>query len=72
VFQLKATPAEYKASLDRTIAKGWPVLDESGTSRAARQCYWRAIVTPETMAAKATCDATPILQASFRLECIQP
>jgi hypothetical protein len=27
----KATPAEYKAGLDRAIAEGWLVLHESGT-----------------------------------------
>jgi hypothetical protein len=31
LFELKATPAEYKAGLDRAIAKGWLVLHESGT-----------------------------------------
>jgi hypothetical protein len=31
LFQLKATPAEYKAGLDRAIEKGWLVLHESGT-----------------------------------------
>jgi hypothetical protein len=31
LFQLTATPAEYKAGLDRAIANGWPVLHESGT-----------------------------------------
>jgi hypothetical protein len=31
LFELKATPAEYKAGLDRAIEKGWLVLHESGT-----------------------------------------
>jgi hypothetical protein len=31
LFQEKATPAEYKAGLDRAIANGWLVLHESGT-----------------------------------------
>jgi hypothetical protein len=31
LFQLKATPAEYEAGLDRAIANGWLVLHESGT-----------------------------------------
>ncbi len=31
LYQLKATPAEYKAGLDRAIANGWLVLHESGT-----------------------------------------
>jgi hypothetical protein len=31
LFQLKATPAEYKAGLDRAIEKGWLELHESGT-----------------------------------------
>jgi hypothetical protein len=31
LFQAKATPAEYKAGLDRCIEKGWLVLHESGT-----------------------------------------
>ena len=31
LFQLKATPAEYKAGLDRAIEKGWLLLHESGT-----------------------------------------
>jgi hypothetical protein len=31
LFQLKGTPAEYKAGLDRAIEKGWLVLHESGT-----------------------------------------
>jgi hypothetical protein len=31
LFELKATPAEYKAGLERAIAKGWLELDESGT-----------------------------------------
>jgi hypothetical protein len=31
LFQLKASPAEYKAGLDRAIANGWLVLHESGT-----------------------------------------
>ena len=41
LFQLKGTPAEYKAGLDRAIANGWLVLHESGafvrfTRRRAR------------------------------------
>jgi hypothetical protein len=31
LFEHKATPAEYKAGLDYTIAKGWLELDRSGT-----------------------------------------
>jgi hypothetical protein len=31
LYQLKGTPAEYKAGLDRAIAKGWLILHESGT-----------------------------------------
>ena len=31
LYQLKGTPAEYKAGLDRAIANGWLVLHESGT-----------------------------------------
>jgi hypothetical protein len=31
LFQLKATPSEYKAGLDRAIERGWLVLHESGT-----------------------------------------
>jgi hypothetical protein len=31
LFDLKATPAEYKAGLRRAIEKGWLVLHESGT-----------------------------------------
>jgi hypothetical protein len=31
LFQLKGTPAEYKAGLDLAIAKGWLRLHESGT-----------------------------------------
>jgi hypothetical protein len=31
LFAEKATPAEYKAGLDRAIEKGWLVLHESGT-----------------------------------------
>jgi hypothetical protein len=31
LFQLKATPAEYKGGLDRAIEKGWLTLHESGT-----------------------------------------
>ena len=31
LYQLKGTPAEYKAGLDYAIAKGWLVLHESGT-----------------------------------------
>ena len=31
LFQLKATPAEYKAGLDRAIVNGWLMLHESGT-----------------------------------------
>jgi hypothetical protein len=31
LFELKATPAEYKAGLDRAIAEGWFELHESGT-----------------------------------------
>jgi hypothetical protein len=30
-YQLKGTPAEYKAGLDLAIAKGWLWLHESGT-----------------------------------------
>ena len=33
LFELKATPAEYKAGLDLAIAKGW-----LGFTRAARSC----------------------------------
>jgi hypothetical protein len=31
LFELKATPAEYKTGLDYAIAKGWLDLDRSGT-----------------------------------------
>jgi len=31
LYQLKGTPAEYKAGFDRAIAKGWLILHESGT-----------------------------------------
>src|SRR6201981_3271481 len=31
LFELKGTPAEYKAGLDRAIKKGWLELHESGT-----------------------------------------
>jgi hypothetical protein len=31
LFELKGTPAEYKAGLDYAIAKGWLELHESGT-----------------------------------------
>jgi hypothetical protein len=31
LYQLKGTPAEYKAGLERAIAKGWLWLHESGT-----------------------------------------
>jgi len=31
LFELKGTPAAYKAGLDRAIAKGWLWLHESGT-----------------------------------------
>jgi hypothetical protein len=31
LFQLKGTPAEYKAGLDHAITKGWLWLHESGT-----------------------------------------
>jgi hypothetical protein len=31
LFQLKGTPAEYKAGLDYAIAKGWLIIHESGT-----------------------------------------
>jgi hypothetical protein len=31
LFEHKASPAEYKAGLDLAIARGWLVLDRSGT-----------------------------------------
>jgi hypothetical protein len=31
LHELKGTPAEYKAGLDLTIARGWLTLDRSGT-----------------------------------------
>ena len=31
LYQLKGTPAEYKAGLERAIANGWLWLHESGT-----------------------------------------
>jgi hypothetical protein len=31
LFELKATPAEYKAGLDLAIERGWLFLHESGT-----------------------------------------
>lgn len=31
LFELKGTPAEYKAGLTRAIEKGWLALHESGT-----------------------------------------
>ena len=31
VYQLKGTPAEYRAGLERAIANGWLWLHESGT-----------------------------------------
>jgi hypothetical protein len=42
LFQLKATPAEYKAGLDLAIERGWMDLHESGTfvrfTRPVRTC----------------------------------
>ena len=31
IYQLKGTPAKYKAGLERAIANGWLRLHESGT-----------------------------------------
>ncbi len=31
LFELKGTPAEYRAGLERAIANGWLLLHESGT-----------------------------------------
>ena len=31
IYEMKGTPAEYKAGLDRAIANGWLWLHESGT-----------------------------------------
>jgi hypothetical protein len=31
LYELKGTPAEYKAGLNRAIEKGWLVMHESGT-----------------------------------------
>jgi hypothetical protein len=31
LFELKGTPAEYRAGLARAIANGWLLLHESGT-----------------------------------------
>ena len=31
LYELRGSPAEYKAGLDRAIEKGWLVLHESGT-----------------------------------------
>src|SRR5271166_4622009 len=31
LYEMKGTPAEYKAGLDYAIAKGWLILQESGT-----------------------------------------
>jgi hypothetical protein len=31
LFELKGTPAEYKAGLDRAIENGWLTMHESGT-----------------------------------------
>jgi hypothetical protein len=31
LFELKGSPTEYKAGLDRAIERGWLVLHESGT-----------------------------------------
>ena len=31
LYQLKTTPAEYKAGLDIAVERGWLVLHESGT-----------------------------------------
>jgi hypothetical protein len=31
IYELRGTPAEYKAGLDRAVAKGWLWLHESGT-----------------------------------------
>lgn len=31
IYDLKGTPAEYRAGLDSAIEKGWLVLHESGT-----------------------------------------
>jgi hypothetical protein len=31
LFEHKATPAEYKAGLDRAIERGWLTIDRSGT-----------------------------------------
>jgi hypothetical protein len=35
LFQLKGTPAEYKAGLERAIAKGWLWPHESGSPKRA-------------------------------------
>ena len=42
LFELKGTPAEYRAALDYAIAKGWLELHESGTFVAA--CHSHAML----------------------------
>ena len=45
LYQLKGTPAEYKAGLERAIANGWLWLHESGTyvklTEAGARQGWR-------------------------------
>jgi len=41
LYQLKGTPAEYKAGLDRAIANGWLWLHESGTYVSQRALFAR-------------------------------
>ncbi len=50
LFQLRATPAEYKAGLDRAIANGWLVLHESryfGTLHPSRRGSIRLGARPD-------------------------
>jgi len=51
LFQLKGTPAEYKAGLDLAIAKGWLVIHESGTFVKFTQAGADMFATPSHMAA---------------------
>jgi hypothetical protein len=46
LYQLKGTPAEYKAGLERAIANGWLWLHESGTFVKSTEAGSRAGIVP--------------------------
>ena len=63
LYDLKGTPVEYKAGLDRAIEKGWLVMHESGTYLPVHRDRGRSVrIAVDALSRMLACSESHILR----------